>query len=116
MDAPAAIDALAALAQETRLKVFRLLVQTGPEGLAAGEIARRLEVPPATLSFHLSHLEAAGLIASQRQQRRIVYAADYAGMRQLLRFLTEDCCQGRPELCGDLLPACAPGSDEGRRK
>jgi DNA-binding transcriptional ArsR family regulator len=114
MDTNQAIAALAALAQETRLKVFRLLVQTGPEGLAAGEIARTLEVPPATLSFHLNHLETAGLIASERQQRRIIYAADYAGTRGLLRFLTEDCCQGRPELCGDLVAACEPGADGGR--
>jgi len=114
MNSKAAIDALAALAQETRLKVFRLLVQTGSDGLAAGEIARTLEVPPATLSFHLNHLETAGLITSERQQRRIIYAADYAGMRGLLRFLTEDCCQGRPELCGDLVAACEPGADGGR--
>ncbi len=113
MDTQSAIDALAALAQETRLKVFRLLVQTGSEGLAAGEIARTLDVPPATLSFHLNHLETAGLITSERQQRRIIYAADYAGMRGLLHFLTQDCCQGRPELCGDLLAACEPGADGG---
>ena len=114
MDSRSAIDALAALAQDTRLKVFRLLVQTGPDGLAAGEIARALDVPPATLSFHLSHLETAGLIASERQQRRIIYTADFAGMRALLQFLTEDCCQGRPELCGDLAAACEPGTDGGR--
>jgi DNA-binding transcriptional ArsR family regulator len=115
MDSRSAIDALAALAQETRLKVFRLLVQTGPEGLAAGEIARRLQVPPATLSFHLNHLESAGLIASERQQRRIVYSANYAGMRALLHFLTQDCCQGRPELCGDLAKLADACADKGGR-
>lgn len=115
MDTNSAIAALSALAQETRLKVFRLLVQAGPEGLAAGEIARMLKVPPATLSFHLNHLETAGLITSERQQRRIIYAADYAGMRGLLRFLTQDCCQGRPELCGDLIAACEPAADGERR-
>ena len=103
MDTNSAIAALSALAQETRLKVFRLLVQAGPEGLAAGEIARMLKVPPATLSFHLNHLETAGLITSERQQRRIIYAADYA------------CCQGRPELCGDLIAACEPAADGERR-
>lgn len=102
METKGAIDALSALAQETRLNVFRLLMQTGPDGLSAGEIARRLEVQPATLSFHLSQLERAGLIGSRRDSRRIIYAADFARMRSLLTFLTEDCCNGRPEVCGDL--------------
>lgn len=117
MNTQAAIDALSALAQETRLATFRLLVQSGPDGLSAGEIARRLDVQPATLSFHLTQLERAGLIASHRQSRRIIYAADFEGMRGLLDFLTQDCCQGRPEICGDLTGlaevACASGRGGG---
>jgi DNA-binding transcriptional ArsR family regulator len=114
METQTAIDALSALAQETRLSAFRLLVRTGPEGLAAGEIARQLAVPPATLSFHLSQLERAGLVASKRQSRQIIYAADFEGMRALLGFLTRDCCQGRPEICGELselADACTPAGE-----
>ncbi len=106
-----AVAALGALAQETRLRVFRLLMQAGPEGLAAGEIAARLEVQPATLSFHLSQLAQAGLVTAQRDSRRILYAADYAGMRALLTFLTADCCRGRPEVCGDLVALAAVCAD-----
>lgn len=97
-----AIEALAALAQETRLDVFRLLVRVGPEGLAAGAIADTLKVSRATLSFHLSQLERAGLLRSARQGRSIIYSADFDGMSRLLGFLTEDCCAGRPEICGVL--------------
>lgn len=103
MEIEAAIDALAALAQDTRLKTFRLLVQAGPTGLPAGEIARQLEVQPATLSFHLNQLERAGLVTSHRQSRQIIYAAHFKGMRTLLMFLTENCCNGRPEICSDLV-------------
>ncbi len=95
-----AVTALAALAQPTRLQAFRLLVQVGSDGLAAGAIAARLEVPPATLSFHLKELVHAGLIVAQRQSRSIFYRVQIEGMRDLLEFLTADCCQGRPELCG----------------
>lgn len=94
--------ALSALAQETRLAVFRLLVKEGPEGLPAGRVAERLAVTPATLSFHLAQLERAGLLSSQRHSRQIVYRVDLEGTRRLLAFLTEDCCQGRPELCAGL--------------
>jgi DNA-binding transcriptional ArsR family regulator len=94
-----AIEALGALAQETRLAAFRLLVRTGPAGLPAGAIAEALGVPPATLSFHLAHLARAGLVTSARHGRTIVYAADFAGMSALLAYLSEDCCQGRPEFC-----------------
>lgn len=102
METGAAIDALTALAQETRLETFRLLVRAGTNGLSAGDIARALDVQPATLSFHLNQLERAGLLRARRQSRRIYYAADYEGMRRLLAFLSDDCCQGRPEICGDL--------------
>jgi DNA-binding transcriptional ArsR family regulator len=97
-----AVLALSALAQETRLAVFRLLVKQGPGGLRAGEVADRLRVTPATLSFHLAQLERAGLLSSHRRSRQIVYRVDLEGTRRLLAFLSEDCCQGRPELCADL--------------
>lgn len=102
MEEKSALAALAALAQETRLAIFRLLVQEGPSGLAAGGIAERLGVPASTLSFHLKELDRAGLLRSWRRQRQIFYAANYAGTRELLTFLTRDCCQGHPEICGDL--------------
>ena len=89
-----AVAALAALAQPTRLEVFRLLVQRGPAGLPAGRIAQRLEVPAPTLSFHLAQLSQAGLVRSQRQGRSVVYAADYEGMARLMAYLTENCCAG----------------------
>ncbi|MGE4221165.1 MAG: ArsR/SmtB family transcription factor [Alphaproteobacteria bacterium] len=110
MDLKAATDALAALAQETRLRAFRLLVAAGPEGLAAGEIARQLDVPANTLSTHLAILSNAGLAGSRRESRSILYAADYDGMRALLEYLVRDCCNGRPEACADLLNAIAPSA------
>jgi DNA-binding transcriptional ArsR family regulator len=103
MQIQTALTALAALAQDTRLRIFRLLVSEGPNGLSAGDIARALEVNASTLSRHLNQLEKAGLLRSQRLQRQIIYAADIEGMKGLLEFLTADCCQGRPEICGDLL-------------
>lgn len=102
METKAAVTALSALAQETRLQAFRLLVTQGPSGLSAGDIARRLNVPPPTLSSHLAQLERAGLARSWRVERRIFYAVEIEGTRRLLRFLTEDCCQGQPDLCADL--------------
>ncbi len=102
MEERAAVTALAALAQETRLRVFRILIEEGPSGLPAGAIAERLGVPPSTLSFHLAHLERAGLLRSTRLQRQVIYAADVEGTRRLLTFLTADCCQGHPEICGGL--------------
>ena len=99
MEMTDAIEALSALAQEHRLGVFRLLVRRGPSGLAAGEIAALLGLRPSTLSHHLAHLERAGLLRSWRRERQIFYAANVDGMRRLVSFLTEDCCQGHPELC-----------------
>ena len=107
MEADAAVQAFSALAQETRLAVFRLLVQAGPNGLSAGEIASRLGVAASTMSHHLAHLERAGLARSRRMHRQVVYATDYEGTRRLLSFLMEDCCQGMPELCGPQL-TCKP--------
>jgi DNA-binding transcriptional ArsR family regulator len=95
-----AVEAFAALAQEHRLAAFRLIIAEGPNGLPAGEIALRLAVPPSTLSHHLAHLERAGLLRSWRVDRRIFYAVDLEGTRELVSFLTEDCCQGHPEICG----------------
>jgi len=93
------IGALAALAQETRLEIFRLLVQKGPEGLPAGEIGERLGQPSPTLSFHLNQLRFAGLVTSRRQSRSIIYSANFKAMNDLLAYLTENCCGGRSELC-----------------
>lgn len=95
-----AIEALAALAQEQRLAVFRLLVREGPHGLPAGEIADQVAIPSSTLSRHLAILERAHLLRSWRAKRQIYYAVDIEGTRRLLAFLTEECCQGRPEICG----------------
>jgi ArsR family transcriptional regulator, arsenate/arsenite/antimonite-responsive transcriptional repressor len=98
-----AVNALGALAHETRLAVFRMLVKAGPDGMIAGGIAEHCGVPPSTMSHHLVTLERAGLVQSERESRLIHYRADYANMRRLLTFLMEDCCQGRPEMCGDLM-------------
>lgn len=98
-----AVDALGALAHETRLSVFRILVQAGPEGMIAGAIAEHQGVPPSTMSHHLGTLERAGLVQSERESRLIHYRADYAGMRRLLAFLMQDCCQGAPEMCADII-------------
>jgi DNA-binding transcriptional ArsR family regulator len=107
MDVREAVTALAALAQETRLSIFRLLVEAGPEGVAAGQIGEALEVAPATLSFHLKELERAGLVTQRRESRNIIYAANYAAMRALLSYLMEDCCGGRPEICDIDITCCA---------
>jgi ArsR family transcriptional regulator, arsenate/arsenite/antimonite-responsive transcriptional repressor len=112
METKQALEAFQALSQDTRLGALRLLVQAGPNGLAAGAIAERLAVQPSTLSTHLGILERAGLVASRRESRSIIYAAQFEGLRQLITFLMEDCCQGRAEICGGLVPkeqaACAP--------
>ena len=115
-----AIAALGALAQETRLDIFRLLVERGPQGMAAGEIGERLKQPSPTLSFHLNQLRHAGLISSRRESRSIIYSANFNTMNGLMAYLMEKCCGGRPELCGpDAFPptqcaedSCAPGACE----
>lgn len=94
METKQAIQALSALAQESRLAIFRLLVQAGPAGLAAGAIGEKLELPPATLSFHLAGLTRAGLAQSRQDGRFIIYSADFQAMNTLVSFLTENCCQG----------------------
>ena len=103
METKSAVVSLAALAHEGRLAAFRLLVQAGGDGLAAGELARRLDMLPNTLSANLNILSHAGLITSQRDGRSIVYRAQYDAMRDLLGFLVEDCCGGSPEICAPLM-------------
>src|SRR5215470_16709536 len=96
------IAALGALAQKTRLDIFRLLVQKGPEGMPAGDIGMRLGQPSPTMSFHLNQLRFAGLVSSRRESRSIIYTANFKVMGDLLGYLTENCCSGRPELCAPL--------------
>jgi len=103
MEQEAAIDALAALAQPTRISVFRLLVQVGPAGLPALEIARRLDVVASTLSGHLSILKRSRILTATRHQREIHYAANLAAMNELIGFLLSDCCNGQVSNCGDIL-------------
>ncbi|HUG60558.1 MAG TPA: helix-turn-helix transcriptional regulator [Methylomirabilota bacterium] len=97
-----AVPAFVALGHQVRLDAFRLLVRTGPEGVPSGQIAAELSVPPTAMSFHLSALERAGLVVSRRDGRHIRYAADFERMRDLITFLTADCCGGRPEICAGL--------------
>lgn len=102
MDMNNAIDSFSALSQETRLKALRLLVHHEPEGLPAGEIARRLSVPHNTMSAHLAVLARAGWISSQRQSRSIIYRASLSHMKEAIDFLVHDCCAGHPEICEPL--------------
>ena len=94
METSQAIQALSALAQESRLSIFRLLVQAGPPGMAAGTIGEKLDLPPATLSFHLAGLTRAGLAQSRQEGRFVIYRASFKNMNALVAFLTENCCQG----------------------
>lgn len=122
MEMKTAVEALAALAHQTRLGIFRVLVRQGMEGLPAGDIAVQLDVVPATLSFHLGHLERAGLLRSRRESRQIIYAIDQDGLRALLEYLVEDCCQGQAAACETLLcelpvlSCAAPGKDTENEK
>lgn len=116
MEMKSALTALSALAQETRLAVFRYLVEAGPEGMTVGRIGEALEVPAATLSFHLKELSHAGLVSSRQESRFIWYSANYESMNGLIAYLTENCCRGQPEACG---VGCAPqtkSSTAGRKK
>lgn len=105
METRKAIDALAALAHEHRLAVFRLLVEQGPEGLPAGEIAERVGLVPSSLTFHLQHLARAGLLSKRRVSRQLFYATDFGVMNALLSYLTENCCSGA---------GCAPACEEAK--
>lgn len=120
MEIKIAIAALSALAHDGRLAIFRMLVQAGSSGVPAGEIARRLGVPPNTLSANLNVLSNAGLIDSRREGRSIIYTASYDRMTELLGFLMEDCCQGASEICAPLAEvvnraACCAPATEGAR-
>jgi ArsR family transcriptional regulator, arsenate/arsenite/antimonite-responsive transcriptional repressor len=120
METSAAVTALAALAQETRLSIYRLLVEAGPEGISAGRIRDRLKVPAATLSFHLKELARAGLVASRQERQFVYYTVDFARMTKLMTFLTENCCRGMPETClaevAGALGNCCPPTLTARRK
>ena len=110
-----AVAGLAALAQDSRLDVFRLLVEAGPDGMAAGEVADALGLAPNTLTFHFDRLRAAGLVSVRREGRSMIYAARFETMNALLGYLTENCCGGAPEKC---LPvrSCAPAKTKKRTK
>ena len=103
MESDLAIDCLSALAQPTRLEVFRLLVKQEPDGLPAGEIARRMDVPHNTMSTHLSILTRAGLVSVERHSRSMIYRVELKTIRGLVLFLLRDCCNGQPELCAPLI-------------
>ena len=105
MDEADIVHALAALAHGHRLRIFRLLVKRGPSGLPAGEIADKVGIGPTNTSLHLKELDRAGLLRATRDGRYIRYAIDVEGMRKLLTYLTEECCEGRPELCGEAFAA-----------
>jgi DNA-binding transcriptional ArsR family regulator len=112
MESENVVLALAALAQSTRLDVFRLLVKQEPDGLAAGDIARALAVPQNTMSSHLAVLSRAGLISAERISRSIIYRAELSHLRAVMLFMLKDCCGGRPEICAPLIaeltPCCSP--------
>ncbi len=116
MESDSAILAFAALAQPTRLAVFRLLMAHEPDGLPAGDVARRLDVPHNTLSTHLGVLSRAGLVRATRRSRSIVYRARPEAVTALASFLVKDCCRGRPDICApliaDLTPCCSPATTE----
>jgi DNA-binding transcriptional ArsR family regulator len=116
IDETDAVGRLGALAHPARLAAFRLLISAGPSGIASGEIAEKLKIPPTAMSFHLSALERSGLVRARRAGRKILYAVQFEEVRALLAFLTEDCCGGRPELCGGVAAPRSPGRKEKRRR
>jgi ArsR family transcriptional regulator, arsenate/arsenite/antimonite-responsive transcriptional repressor len=114
MDSSQTVQALAALAHETRLALYRMLVERGPDGLPAGVIAERLGLPPSSLTFHVQHLHRAGLVTQRRVGRQLLYAADFSVMNDLVSYLTENCC-GR-ELAGQVCTtACEPAAVRGQK-
>lgn len=121
MEIKTAVAKLAALAQETRLAIFRLLVEAGPDGVPAGGIGEQLKVPGATLSFHLKELARAGLVISRHERQFIFYRVDFEQMAQLMTFLTQNCCQGMPQKCLTVVETalescCAPAKAKSKAK
>ena len=121
MEIKTAVSALGALAQGTRLAIFRLLVEAGPEGVAAGSIGETLRVPGATLSFHLKELARAGLVSSRQEKQFIYYAVDFERMAELMTFLTQNCCRGMPQKCLTVVETalgscCAPAKSKSKTK
>ena len=116
MDSKDAVASLAALAHPQRLAIFRLLVRNGPSGLPAGEIADAVGAAPTAASFHLKELDRAGLVTATRAGRYIRYAVHFEGMRKLLTYLTEDCCQGQPELCSTAFKSKSLCTSKGAKK
>lgn len=111
MDERQALLSFAALSQETRLRILRMLVVAGPDGMAAGAIAERADVSPSNVSFHIKELERAGLTKSRRDSRSIIHAAEFEALSVLIRFLMEDCCAGHPDICAPVIAAancCVP--------
>ena len=120
MEIKEAGSALAALAQETRLGIFRLLIEAGPEGVSVGRIGEKLKIPGATLSFHLKELARSGLVSSRQEKQFFYYSVDFARMAALMTFLTQNCCQGMPEDClsgveNALSRCCAPSSTKAKK-
>ncbi|ACP23627.1 probable transcriptional regulator protein, ArsR family (plasmid) [Sinorhizobium fredii NGR234] len=116
MDERQALAAFGALSQETRLKIIRMLVVAGADGVSAGVMAENLGVSPSNISFHLKELERAGLITQQRESRSIIYSGNYEALGSLVRFLMEDCCAGHPEVCAPAaaVAACCAPTMEGK--
>lgn len=118
LDEAQALDALGALSQETRLRMVRILVQAGPDGMPAGAIGEAVDASSSSASFHLAHLERAGLIQSRRESRSIVYSASFEGLSGLVEFLMRDCCSGHPEVCAPAAivaaQCCAPTKENVR--
>ena len=119
LDETQALDAFGALSQATRLQMVRALVVAGPDGMAAGAVGDAVGASSSSASFHLSHLERAGLVQSRRAARSIIYSANYEGLSGLIEFLMRDCCQGRPEVCAPAAvvaaSCCAPATKETAR-
>jgi DNA-binding transcriptional ArsR family regulator len=113
MDTKSAIRALGALAQDTRLAIFRMLVERGPEGLAAGAIAEALDLPASSLSFHLAQLSHSGLVIQRRESRSLIYSIDFDTMGELMGYLTENCCGGNSAAC---LPVARPSTKPSRTR
>jgi ArsR family transcriptional regulator len=115
MEERQALASFGALSQETRLRIIRALAVAGPDGMAAGAIAEKVEVSPSNVSFHLKELERAGLVSQQRESRSIVYTAGFEALAGLVRFLTEDCCAGHPDICAParaVAACCTPTAKE----